>query len=235
MEQKSKIIFVSENANKEVKNYGLGDEVTVELNALAIIPIIADKIYKKATSPIRELYNNEITACQKALILNPNLDQRIEIILDTDTRELSIQGFNSLGMDSTTFMKILRVMGNSGNSEGNYKGLFGIGFYSFFKISERIIIISNSLESGEKFAYICKSALKFERLKDENYEALEETGFKIIVNVKEGISMNEFDEYIQGIVKLSGIKTSFIKDGENVELEQYKNLEHYIKQRGHNG
>ena len=168
MKNRSQIISLQQNTNKEVKNYNLGKEVQVQINSLAIIPIIADKIYKNPMSAIRELYNNEVTACQKAHSLNSKLKQKIKIELNTDTRELTIQVFNSLGMDGYTFNKILTVMGNSVNADAEQKGLFGIGFFSFFKLSERIIIISNSLETKEKFAYICKSALKFEQLQKEN-------------------------------------------------------------------
>jgi hypothetical protein len=225
----SKIIQVHSNNEKEIKNYNLGETLNVEINSMSIIPIIADKIYKDPMSSIRELYNNEVTACEKALTLDPNLEQKIEIKLNTDTRELSIQGFNSLGMDSETFKNILRVMGNSGNAQGDSKGLFGIGFYSFFKISERIIIISNSLESKENFAYICKSALKFESLPNENFEKLKESGFKIIVNVKDSVRIEDIENYVKKIVTISGIKTDLIIDGESINLIQYENLEDYFK------
>lgn len=227
MSQKlSKIIDVNSNNEKDIKNYGLGKEVNVEINSLSVIPIIADKIYKDPMSSIRELYDNEKTACNKALQIKPELKdiQKIVIVLNTDTRELTIEGVNSLGMDSYTFMNILRVMGNSGNKEGGLKGLFGIGFFSFFKISERIIIISKSLESQEDFAYICKSAIKFEQLNNENYQSLDQSGFKVCLTVKDSVNLQEIKPYIEDMVKVSNIKTEYIEDGEIFLFEQHNNI-----------
>ena len=120
-------------------------------------------------------------------------------------------------------------MGNSGNADAEQKGLFGIGFFSFFKLSERIIIISNSLETKEKFAYICKSALKFEQLQKENYDELKTTGFKIIINIKDTVELDQIKDYVINITKLSGIETELIIDGSEKELTQFKDLEDCFK------
>ncbi len=224
------MVKVYSPSTKTVKSYKLGDEINVTVNSQAIIPIIADKIYKSPYSAVRELYNNEVTACKKAIKINPKLDPRIEIKLNTQTRELTIMGIDSLGIDSETFTKILAIMGNSGNNNGEDMGYFGLGFYSFVKISERIIIISNSLETGEKWGMICKSALKFEKLKDKQYDPLDKTGFKIILNVKNELNFNAITEKVKEISKLSGIKTSYYIDGDMISLVQYDNLENYFKQ-----
>ncbi len=216
---------------KTVKKYNLGDEIDVTVNGQAIIPILADKIYKSPYSAIRELYNNEVTACKKAIKLNPKLNPEIVIKLNTQTRELIIMGLDSLGIDSETFTKILAVMGNSGNNNGEDIGYFGLGFYSFVKISERIIIISNSLETGEKWGMICKSALKFERLKEGQYDPLDKTGFKIILNVKNDLDFNTITEKVKEISKLSGIKTSYYIDDSKIDMTQYDNLEDYFKKQ----
>jgi len=110
---------------KHDNNYGFSETIKTEINQLAIIPILSDSIYKDPLSAIRELYNNEVTACK-----NSKLDTRIEIKLDTNTRELSIRGYNSMGITREIFDKILKVMGNSGNNSGDRIGLYGLGFFS---------------------------------------------------------------------------------------------------------
>src|SRR5690349_7714146 len=96
---------------KDVKEYGLGETVNVSINSQAIIPILADKIYKDPMSAIRELYVNEVTACKKTLMMDHNSKPRIEIRFNESDRELTIKGIDSLGIDSETFNKILAVMG----------------------------------------------------------------------------------------------------------------------------
>jgi len=220
-------------SQKHVKNYKLGDEIEIKLNASAIIPIITDKIYKSPYSAIRELYDNEKTACHKALIKDPTLKNKQEIIirLNRNTREFSIEGLNSQGMTTETLIKILAVLGNSGNNNEYEKGFFGIGFFSFIKLSERIIIISKSQESKEEYAYICKSALKFEQLQKENYDPLETTGFKVVLTIKNDLKLDQVENRVREIVFLSDVKTRFYVDDQIIPLEQNYNLLEYFEKR----
>lgn len=216
-------------SQKDVKDYGLGESIDVTINGRAVIPILADKIYKSPYSAIRELYVNEVTAVKKALRLNPALNPEIHISINSNTRELIIKGVDSLGIDTQTFKYILAVMGNSGNNTGCETGYYGLGFYSFVKISERIIINSYSLESGEKWACIAKSALKFEKLPEGSYKPLNKTGFEITLSIKNELDINTIVQRIRDISKLSGVKTKLTHDDVNIKLTQYDNLEHYFK------
>jgi hypothetical protein len=220
-------------ATKTVKDYGLGESIDVTINGQAVIPILADKIYKSPYSAIRELYVNEVTATKKALRINPELKPEIHISLNTKNRELVIKGVNSLGIDSDTFKHILAVMGNSGNNKENETGYYGLGFYSFVKISERIIINSFSLESGEKWACIAKSALKFETLPKGSFKELDQTGFEITLSVKNELDFGKIEDRVKEISKLSGVKTLFNVDGIFVHLVQYDNLDDYFKKSYH--
>jgi len=218
---------------KQVKNYG-NKELQVEINNKAIIPILADKIYKNPMSAIRELYNNEITQCEKAKELYPKEEIKIIIKYDTNTRELNIIGVNSMGIDDKTFNEGLRVMGNSGNNDESMKGLWGLGFFSFVKVSERILIVTKSRIENKDKAWICKSALSFEELHTEQYEKLDCYGTKLTLVIKEEIEFNNLEEKIKEISKLSGIKTEYYIDNELIELEQFYSLEEYFKSYYHN-
>lgn len=216
-------------AQKEVSVYGLGEVKDVTINSKAIIPILADKIYKDPLSAIRELYNNEVTACKKTLQQNPEATPHIVINFITASRELRIKGIDSLGIDLETFDKIVTVMGNSGNNEGDQIGYFGLGFYSFVKLSERCIINSYSRKTKEKFAYICKSAVSFEQLPKDTYTELNEYGCEIILSVKDEINNNEITNKINQVARLSGIKTDLFVDSDQLPIKQYDKLEQYFK------
>lgn len=216
-------------SQKDVKDYGLGESIDVTINGRAVIPILADKIYKSPYSAIRELYVNEVTAVKKALRIDAGLLPEIHISINSNNRELIIKGVDSLGIDTQTFKYILAVMGNSGNNTGLETGYYGLGFYSFVKISERIIINSYSLESKEKWACIAKSALKFEKLPEGSYKPLTKTGFEITLSIKNELDINTIVQKVKDISKLSGVKTILKLDDVNINLIQYDNLEHYFK------
>lgn len=216
---------------KNVKSYGLGETVNVSINSSAIIPILADKIYKDPLSAIRELFANEVTACKKSMELDKNAKPRIEIRFNTDNRELSIKGIDSLGIDSETFNQILAVMGNSGNNKGDQSGYFGLGFYSYVKLSERCILISNSRVSKEKYAYIGKSSISFEKMPIGTYEDLEQYGFNIILTVKDEIEDHHITNKISDLVLLCPIPVSYYINDELYPLKQFTTLLEYFKDR----
>jgi len=216
---------------KQIKNYG-NKELSVTINNKAIIPILADKIYKNPMSAIRELYNNEVTSCERIKKLYPNQEQpEIKLTYDSNTRELNIIGINSLGIDNKTFNEGLRVMGNSGNNDETMKGLWGLGFYSFVKISERIIITTKSRIENKDKAWICKSALSFEELQPDQYEKLDTYGTKLTLVLKDEVNENDLVSTINEICKLSGIKTNFVYDNELQDLTQYFKLQDYFESK----
>ncbi|NIU00392.1 MAG: hypothetical protein GWN01_05470 [Nitrosopumilaceae archaeon] len=218
-------------AKKQVKDYGLGEITETQVNGQAVIPILADRIYKSPYSAVRELYVNEVTACKKALKIDPSLSPRIEIELDSNTRELIVRGIDSLGIDTDTFKHILAVMGNSGNNDRNITGYYGLGFFSYVKLSERIKIVSKSLESGESWGALAKSALKFETLPEKSFKPLKKTGFEITLTIKNELNLDNIVQRVKDISLLSGIETSLTVDGVETRIIQYKNMLDYFKKK----
>lgn len=210
---------------KENNNYGLSETIQTEINTLAIIPILSDSIYKDPISSFRELYANEITACKLS-----KLDCRIEINLNTETRVLTIQGFNSMGITKEVFHKILKVMGNSGNNNGKNSGQFGLGFFSHVKLSEKMIIHSYA-QNKECFSFISKSGLSFEVLPDEFTEKLNQYGTKLILTVKDSIDLDSLIQKIKDCIEFSIIKTDFILDNVNQLIKQYSSLKEFAKDK----
>ena len=73
--------------------------IKTRLNEEVIIQAVSHKLYKDPESGLRELYNNEayhgcLVAKTKHNVKNPY----IKVSLNTTTRKLIIQGFNSLGI-----------------------------------------------------------------------------------------------------------------------------------------
>ncbi len=216
-------------ATKDVKNYQVGEIKPVTINSQAIIPILADKIYKDPLSAIRELYNNEVTACKKTLRENPETKPHIEIRFNPDNRELKITGIDSLGIDLQTFNEIVTVMGNSGNNTGEDIGYFGLGFYSYVKISERCILKTYSRKSNEKYALIGKSALSFELLSKDLYTDLNQYGTEIILSVKDGIKEETITNKIIEITRLSGVETTYFIKDDIYPIKQFKGIKEYFE------
>ena len=210
-------------STKTDQNYGFGETIKTQINQLSIIPILSDSIYKDPLSAIRELYANEITACK-----NSKLKCNIEIKLDTNSRDLTIQGFNSIGITREVFDKILSVMGNSGNNDGKKSGMFGLGFFSHVKLSEKMIIHTYS-QDEKYFSFISKSGLSFEILPLEFTEKLSNYGTKLILNIKDTINLDELVTKIKEIIKFSVIKTDLYIDEINENVKQYGSLKEILK------
>ncbi len=212
---------------KKDQNYGLSKSVKTQMNNEAIIPILSDSIYKDPLSSIRELYNNEITACLKAKSKDAGLIQEIEICYESGSRELIIHGKNSLGISKDVFKNILSVMGNSGNNQGDQIGYFGLGFFSHVKISEKMIVHTKT--QNESYSFISKSGISFEFLPDEFCENLKQTGTKIILTVKDSVNDEDLTNFVKELVILAPIKTKFYFDKQLIELKQYSSLKQYVK------
>ena len=211
--------------SKEVKDYNLGKTHDVKVKANIVMPILAESIYKNPLSSIRELYNNEKTACYKARKLGLK-NQRIEIKINTETRDLTIQGFNSIGISKSVFNDIILNVGVSGNNSQDSIGMFGLGLYSYSLLSENCIISTKSLEDKEIKTYLGKSALNFEEI--ENQEELKEYGTKFYLNLKDNLEFEDIINKIKEIVQFSDIPTILIVDDLEHSLIQYDDIFDYF-------
>ena len=111
-------------------------------------------------------------------------------------------------------------MGNSGNNEGTKSGMFGLGFFSHVKLSEKMIIHTYS-QDEKYFSFISKSGLSFEILPLEFTEKLSNYGTKLILNVKDAINLDELINQIKQIIKFSVIKTDFFVIELNENVKQF--------------
>lgn len=104
--------------------------IRVRLKDEAVIKYLSEGIYTSWKSSVRELFANELTAALTAREMVQTQKQEsptIEITVDPDRRELTIQGKNSLGITMDTFADKVIYYGRSGNVSSKRPGRFGFG------------------------------------------------------------------------------------------------------------
>lgn len=147
-------------------------QFTADTNHL--MSLISDTFYSNKEIFLRELISNAADSLEKAKYLlqtcyqmyqpdNPSL--QISIIINKAKKTMTIQD-NGIGMTKQELIDYLGTIGKSGifdysnsyssNYDTNLIGLFGIGFYSSFIVSDKVQVISQYI--GDIKAYIWESA-----------------------------------------------------------------------------
>jgi len=190
----------NEKLFSELKN-GKG-LIKVKLDEEIVIQRISHDLYANWESGIRELINNEVRAINISK-KEHGKDAYLEITLDTINKKLIIHGINSLGIDSETFLEVLRFLGRSDNFDSTEVGQFGFGFASYTTLSDTVILETYSLLSGEQFSVVGKSGIGFDILPKPT---LETSGTKITI-VYEKLKSSEKDimEAIEEICRYKDI------------------------------
>ena len=131
-----------------------------------IFPIIKKFLYSEHDIFIRELVSNAVDANQKLKTLSSigeakgELgDLRIDIKIDKENKTLTISD-TGLGMTAEEIDKYLNQVAFSGaeeflekykgQNEANIIGHFGLGFYSSFMVSDKVVVISKSYKEDSK-------------------------------------------------------------------------------------
>lgn len=130
-----------------------------------IFPVIKKFLYSDHEIFLRELVSNAIDATQKLKTLSSfgeykgelgTLDVRVKVDKDAGTLTVSDRG---VGMDADDVNKYINQIAFSGAEEflAKYKdtansiiGHFGLGFYSAFMVSKKVVIRSLSYKDGAK-------------------------------------------------------------------------------------
>jgi len=191
--------------------------IKTRLNEEVIIQAVSHKLYKDPESGLRELYNNEayhgcLVAKTKHNVKNPY----IKVSLNTTTRKLIIQGFNSLGITEEVFTEILTELGTSGNRDRTKTGKFGMGFASYTKLSD-IMILETECINGDCYAVLAKGGLGFQKLPKPK---LEKTGTRLTLTLRKDVDYEKLVTMLSNLGMTSGIKTYF-------ELESPKKINEY--------
>ncbi len=137
-----------------------------------LLDLIVHSLYSHKEIFLRELVSNASDAIDKLRYLRlvddafkgMSFDPDIEIRLDRDANTLTV-GDNGIGMDGRELEDNLGTIARSGTrsflekmpdtdrKDSNLIGQFGVGFYSAFMVSNRVVVTSRKAGSDEAFTW----------------------------------------------------------------------------------
>ena len=225
--------------------------INIIINSEVIGQTLAKKIYTSWTSGLRELYNNEARACRTAKKMGANPSIVITVDPNDSSRKITIQGVDSLGITKAMFNKVLRVIGTSGNTDGEEIGQYGMGFISYALMTDALLMETWSRETDEHYAMLCDSGLKFKPIPldtTNDVNTMSEYGTKLTMTCNDDVDWAELCTNVEKLARFSQIPTKLIvldniygnsyrynddngHDWEKgvYELDSYKNGMEYLK------
>ena len=221
--------------------------------AKKVMDLMINSIYTNKDIFLRELISNGSDAIDKLyykdLKSDKNVDKKdyyIQIIPNKEERSLTIRD-TGIGMDEKDLEENLGTIAKSGTeifkkeieSEdlNNLIGQFGVGFYSAFMVSKKIIV--NTKKDDQAYKWISENAESYEIEKSDK----KENGTDITLYLKENTEDENYDiyldqykikelvrkysNYIRYPIKMEVTKSRKTKDStdENPEYEDYKEVE----------
>ena len=221
--------------------------------AKKVMDLMINSIYTNKDIFLRELISNGSDAIDKLyykdLKSDKNVDKKdyyIEIIPNKDQRSLTIRD-TGIGMDEKDLEENLGTIAKSGTeifkkeieSEdlNNLIGQFGVGFYSAFMVSKKIIV--NTKKDDQAYKWISENAESYEIEKSDK----KENGTDITLFLKENTEDENYDiyldqykikelvrkysNYIRYPIKMEVIKSRKTEDStdEDPKYEDYKEVE----------
>ncbi len=168
-----------------------------------VIQRISKDLYASPESGIRELYANEARACRQAKKLGA--DPHICVVFDVKSRRISLQGFDSMGMDWDTFKNVYCILGRSTNFDGKESGQFGFGRAAYTCISDIMILETYSRNTDEKYTVMGKSGVGFQT--GLPTPKLEQYGTKCTMTANDGVTLRSLANMVKRCALLNGIRT----------------------------
>mmetsp|Transcript_127552 Transcript_127552/g.231945 ORF Transcript_127552/g.231945 Transcript_127552/m.231945 type:complete len:812 (+) Transcript_127552:85-2520(+) len=181
-----------------------------------VMDIIINSLYSDKDIFLRELVSNAADACDKKRFLSvadPTLggfSGKVRIKADKEKKELIIED-NGIGMTRKELQnnlgriaqsgtkKFVEALGDKGADETSLIGQFGVGFYSAFLVADKVTVVSKS-KDGPQLRWESESANKYSIAEDDS-EAIEETGTRIILTLKEDAEKYLDDFQLRGMLK----------------------------------
>lgn len=178
-----------------------------------IFPVIKKFLYSDNEIFLRELVSNAVDATRKIQTLHSfgefkgelgSLDVRVKVDKEAGTLTISDHG---IGMDASDIEKYINQIAFSGAEEflEKYKdtansiiGHFGLGFYSAFMVSKKVVIRSLSYKEGaEAVEWSCDGSPEFEMHPTDKSER----GTDIILYIDDESKEYLADNKIEGLLK----------------------------------
>ena len=153
---------------------------TISINAQNIMPVIKKWLYSDKDIFVREIVSNGCDAIAKYRLLAargeaPACDEyRVDVVADKEKGTLSVSD-NGVGMTADEVKKYIAQVAFSGAEEflkqykpeegekGGIIGHFGLGFYSAFMVSGKVVIDTLSWQEGAKSVrWISEDGMSYE-------------------------------------------------------------------------
>jgi len=197
---------------KTTKNHSFQAEVS------KLLDLVANSLYSEREIFLRELVSNSADACEKLRyqslskknILGDDKELKINIRVSKKKKFIEIQD-NGIGMSNDELIdnlgtiarsgtsKFMEAMKNKKDSDISAIGQFGVGFYSSYMVSDRVEVISKSIE--DENSHLWKSNGK------ENYTIEEIENKKRGTIIKLSIK-KDAEEFLDGF-RLRSIITKY--------------------------
>ena len=206
-----------------------------------IFPIIKKFLYSDHEIFLRELVSNAIDATQKIKTLSSFGEYKgelgemnVKVKVDKENGTLTISD-HGIGMDADDVNKYINQIAFSGAEEflNKYKdtansiiGHFGLGFYSAFMVSKKVVIKSLSYKEGAKgVEWSCDGSPEYEMKEIDKSERGTEVILYIDDESKEFLDQNKIDSLLKKYCRflpvpvISG-KIQEWKDGKYVDTDK---------------
>lgn len=185
-----------------------------------LLDLMINSIYTNKDIFLRELISNASDAMDKlyyrsltddSIKVNKE-DLEINVFYDKDTRTITISD-NGCGMTDTELENNLGTIAKSGSlafkqleevkdKDIDIIGQFGVGFYSAFMVSDKITVISKSIDSKEAYKWV-STGLDGYTIEPCNKET---NGTDIILHIKEDTEDENYSDYLSEFKLKSLIK-----------------------------
>lgn len=193
------------------------ETLTFQAEVSRLLDIVANSLYSNKEIFLRELISNASDACDRLrylAITDPGLitddpDFKIQILPDKQAGTLTIVD-NGIGMNRTELIENLGTIAHSGSSDFLSKlekkdadleliGQFGVGFYSAFMVSDKVIVETRKAGESENWRWESDGTGSFQITDMGNQIAAR--GTKITLQLKQEERQFLEDREIQRIVR----------------------------------
>ena len=233
-----------------------------------ILDIVAHSLYSEKEVFLRELISNASDACDKlryasiadASLLDKNSEFKIEIEIDKKNKIFNLSD-NGIGMTKEELIESLGTIAKSGTQsfmeslegkedkdvKASLIGQFGVGFYSAFMVSDKIIVESKKAGSSDAWSWTSDGKGSFEidsiekqtvgtkiilSISDKDKEYLEEDKIETIVkkysdHIAQPVTLkaSKKDEKDKVLNNASALWT---RDKKDITEDQYKEFYHHV-------
>ena len=194
--------------------------IRTDIEKDVIIQRVSKDLYANPASGIRELYVNEARACHDAS--ECGADPHIRLCIDTDTRQMVLEGVDSMGIPWETFRDVCCVLGRSTNFDGSRSGQFGMGMYAYTCISDIMLLETHSRETSERYTVMGKGGIGFDTgLKEPD---MAHFGTRVRLTAKKDVNLYHIIEMVKKCALLSNTRTVVQLDGSGYEYNRLSAL-----------